>query len=297
MRGPVVAEGMVGPQSDRELVREEALIARRYMQRFPWEMVVWGLGNFVLWLSLWPLAFMGVLPLWVAFLLAIFCCGMSYLPSHDAQHSSIAPEGHKLRWLNELVGYVSLIPLVLPYRFAWIQHRQHHAHANDPELDPDYGYHADNWRQAIWNGIQHRQFGRMQTEFQEVLERSDDPDDRRVVIEGSLLNLTYYGVLCVLAWSGYAIEAALLWWLPRHIGAAYLTIFLAWAPHYPYEETGRYRDTRAWKSPLGTILSMGMEYHIIHHLFPRIPLFETGPAFWEMRELLERRGYRNERPD
>jgi beta-carotene hydroxylase len=58
------------------------------------------------------------------------------------------------------------------------------------------------------------------------------------------------------------------------------------------EEKGRYRDTRAWRSPVGTIASMGMEYHIIHHLFPKIPLLQTGPAYREMRPLLEERGCR-----
>ena len=43
-----------------------------------------------------------------------------------------------------------------------------------------------------------------------------------------------------------------------------------------------------------TILSMGMEYHVVHHLFPKIPLFQTGPAYWEMRELLLSRGIRND---
>ena len=60
---------------------------------------------------------------------------------------------------------------------------------------------------------------------------------------------------------------------------------------------GRYRDTRAWRSPVGTILSMGMEYNIIHHLFPRIPLFQTGPAYHAMRQLLDERGCRNDRSD
>ena len=34
-------------RTDRELQREEATIARKYLGRVPWEMVVWGLGNFV----------------------------------------------------------------------------------------------------------------------------------------------------------------------------------------------------------------------------------------------------------
>jgi beta-carotene hydroxylase len=71
-------------------------------------------------------------------------------------------------------------------------------------------------------------------------------------------------------------------------------LFLSWAPHHPGKEKGRYRDTRAWRSPFGTILSMGMEFHIIHHLYPKIPLFQTGPAFFEMKEIIEARGIRND---
>ena len=118
---------------DRRLMREEAAIAQKHMNRFPWEMVAWGLVNFAVWLSIWPLTFSGVLPLWGAFLLSTLCCVLAYLPSHDAQHQSIARKGSKLHWVNELVGHVSTIPIVLPYRLAWIEHREHHAHANDPE--------------------------------------------------------------------------------------------------------------------------------------------------------------------
>jgi hypothetical protein len=118
------AAARTGARSDRELLREESAIARKYLGRVPWEMVAWGLGNCALWLSLWPLTLTGVLPLWAAFLLSTVCITLSYLPSHEAQHSIIAAEGTKLRWLNQLVGHVSTIPLVLPYRLAWITHRQ-----------------------------------------------------------------------------------------------------------------------------------------------------------------------------
>ncbi len=281
-------------RSDRELKREEAEIARKYLGRVPWEMVGWGLGNFVLWLSIWPLTFTGVLPLWAAFALATFSITICYLPSHEAQHSIIAAEGSPLRWLNELVGHVSTIPLLLPYRIAWITHKQHHANANDPELDPDHGNRGDTWWQAVWNGAQSRQHGANEG-YANAIGRSDDPNLAKAIREGTILSLGYYAILTGLAWSGYAIEAALIWWVPRHLAMTYIQLFLSWAPHHPMEETGRYRDTRAWRSPVGTILSMGMEYHIIHHLFPRIPLFQTGPAYYEIRDLLDERGCRNDR--
>ena len=93
-----------------------------------------------------------------------------------------------------------------------------------------------------------------------------------------------------LAWTGHAIEAALLWWIPKMIGETYLIYFLAWAPHHPGVEQGRYRDTRAFKSRLGNVLSMGMQFHIVHHLYPRIPLALTPAAYRELRPILEKRG-------
>jgi beta-carotene hydroxylase len=103
-----------------------------------------------------------------------------------------------------------------------------------------------------------------------------------------------YVILAALAWSGHAFEAVFVWWLPRHIATIYILLFLSWAPHHPMAETGRYRDTRAWRSPVGTLVSLVMEYHVIHHLFPKIPLVQTGAAYREMRELLAERGIRND---
>ena len=276
-------------RAEREMLREEMAIARKYMGRVPWEMVAWGFGNFLLWLSLFPLVLSGTMPLWLGFVISTVCCTLAYLPSHEAQHSIIAAEGTKLRWLNELVGHVSTIPLVMGYRVLWITHRQHHAHANDPERDPDIGNKGDTWWIAAWNGLKSRQFGSPDG-YGKCLRESDDPTVPRAVMESLALRLLHFAVLAGMAWSGYAIEAFFLWWLPKQIGLTYILIFLSWAPHHPMAETGRYTDTRAWKSPVGTILSLGMEYHVVHHLFPRIPLFQTGPAYWEMRELLLERG-------
>ncbi len=280
--------------SDRELQREEAKIARRFIGRVPWEMVAWGLGNVVVWLSLFPLVLGGILPLWLGFVLATICCMLAYLPSHEAQHSIIAAEGTRLRWLNELVGHVSTIPLVFPYRVAWITHKQHHMHANDDTLDPDIGSRADTWYGSIWGSLKARQPGH-QGGYSKAMRETDDPNRERALLEAFALRTTHFVVISVMAWSGHAIEAALLWWLPRHLGFMYLTLFLSWAPHHPMRETGRYRDTRVWRSPVGTILSMGMEFHAIHHLYPKIPLVETGPALAALEPILAERGIRDDR--
>lgn len=285
----MVTSDHVCGMSEAELIATERDIARRHIGKFPFVSVLWGLGNFAVWLSLWPLTFAGILPLWAAFIIASINVSISYLPSHEAQHDIIARPGEPLRWLNELVGHISTIPLVYPYRFLRLSHLEHHKHANDPSLDPDYGFHAkDPFRAVLQTFVNRRPRGSPQkAAYMETLQRIGRPD---VILDGLVSEFVYYAILFALAWSGYAVEAALIWWLPRHIAQTYIQFFLGWAPHHPGVEKGRYKDTRAFRFAFGNIASMGMQYHIVHHLHPRIPLLRTPRAYWELRPILEARG-------
>lgn len=271
--------------NNEELMRAEREIAHRHLNKFPYLIVFWGLANTAVWLSLFPLVMMDIVPLWAGFIIATANIMLSYLPSHDAQHDIIARPGQKLRWLNEFVGHWSLIPLVLPFRIARATHMEHHKHANNPDLDPDYGTHAPNARAALINSIVTRQPGSEGglKSYGDVMVRLGL---EKQLLDGLIANLTFYGTLTAMAWTGFALEAALLWWLPRHIAFTYIIFYLSWAPHHPAETTGRYKDTRGWRSRFGNIGSMGMQYHIIHHLHPRIPLNRTPRAYWEMRDIL-----------
>ncbi len=276
--------------SDTELDVLERKVASKYMHIVPWSAVIWAFANLAVWLSLWPLTFMGVIPLWLAFIIATLNVSWSYLPSHEAQHSIIAREGRPLRWLNELVGHISVIPLAYPFRVLRHTHFEHHNHANHPELDPDYGVHAEN----SWEFLKTSVLGRQprgtksnNSAYPEALERTGKG---HMMLDALIYNIIFYSVLFASAWAGYAIEAALLWWLPKHIGITYIQYYLSWAPHHPAKAMGRYKDTRGFKSKLGSFVSMGMQYHIIHHLYPRIPLMHTGDAYYDLKPILEKKG-------
>lgn len=274
--------------SESELMGIEREIAARHLNKFPYFAVVWAFSNLAVWLALWPLVFLGIVPLWLGFIIATINISLSYLPSHEAQHDIIAKPGSKLRWLNQLVGHTSTIPLVIPYRVLKLTHMEHHKHANDPELDPDYGTHADGPLRAIWKTITNRQpKSEWRAAYPGTLARIGRED---AILDGVLYELIFFSILFGLAWSGYAFEAALLWWLPRHIAFSYIQYYLSWAPHNPGLSKGRYRDTRSFRSILGNIGSLGMQYHIIHHLHPRIPIYRTPRAYWEMKPVLEARG-------
>lgn len=269
--------------SDEKLDVLERQTAAKYMRIFPLGIILWGFTNTLVWLSLWPLVFMDLIPLWLGFIIATFNVTLSYLPSHDAQHSIIARQGQKLRWLNEFLGYFSLIPLAQSFRVLRHTHFEHHNHTNDPELDPDYEVHVP----STWDFLR-KNIGKQQSSaYGNTLVRVGRPE---LQIEGLIYGLSYLGILFGLAWSGYAIEAALLWWLPRHIALPYIQYYLSWMPHHPAIQTGRYSDTRAFRSKLGNLGSLGMQFHIIHHLYPTIPLMQTPAAYWDLKPILQRKG-------
>ncbi len=274
--------------TDKNLDVLERTIANKYMRVVPWGAVFWGFGNCLVFLSLFPLVLLELIPLWLAFPVATLNVMLCYLPSHEAQHNIIGRAGTPLRWLNELVGHVSTIPMVAPFHILRATHMEHHHHCNDPELDPDFQVHAKNDWAFLLQYVRNLQPGSAgNSAYGRCLARIGKTD---LAVQQIGYQLVYRVVLFGMAWSGHAIEAALLWWLPKLIGFAYIRYYLSWAPHHPAELQGRYRDTRAFKSRLGNIVSGGMQYHIVHHLYPRIPLSLTPAAYRELRPILEKRG-------
>ncbi len=105
----------VSQMSDAELRKLENRIARKYAQATPWNIVVWGFANLVVWLALWPLVLTGTIPLWLGFIASTICLCLVYAPTHDAQHDIIGRPGTRLRWLNELLGHATSWMILLPF--------------------------------------------------------------------------------------------------------------------------------------------------------------------------------------
>ena len=277
----------------RDLRKEEIEIARQFHGGAMWPYAAAAFGCFAVWLSFFPLAIMGVLNLPLAFVLScIFCVG-GYVTSHEAMHSNIGRPGTKYRWLNEAVGAVSTIPIVFPFSMARLMHLEHHYHCNHPEKDPDYTDEAPNMWLAWYKTWYNRQPGVDGSihHYKRILAEMGTPIARRALVETMVLQLLFMGTLFTMAWNGYAIEAALIWWLPRHIGLSYIRFFLSWAPHHPREgKMGRYENTYVFKSRVGHVLSMGMQYHIVHHLYPGIPNHRTKEAYYALKPILKARG-------
>ena len=275
------------PIEEKSLIRKEQEIARKFLFNDTWIYVAWGSINFLIWLSLWPLAIMDILPLWLILIIACLNACLAYLPSHEAQHGNIIKRNSKHFWINELIGYISVIPLLSGYRILQETHMLHHKYTNHPNKDPDINFKSKNFLHALWvNGVITRQAKSGYDLSNEFYEKNIS---KRAIYEHLYFYWFHWIVMITLALTGYGLIALCVWWIPRMVGTAYLQITLGWLPHRPMEKQGRYKDTRGWKAATGTILTQGMEYHIIHHLYPSIPLHKTPTAFREMRPILEQK--------
>jgi len=89
---------------------------------------------------------------------------------------------------------------------------------------------------------------------------------------------------------GLFIPAVFLWWLPGHVGGLGLAILFQWLPHFPFDDTARYRNTRINIFRGSTWLLLQQDHHLIHHLYPSVPWYRYRAVYREVRTLLEAEG-------
>jgi beta-carotene hydroxylase len=291
---PLAQDGELDAHLRRSLMQQERAIGEKYAAHnlTMWPYTVIAIVCFAVWLSVFPLAILGIMPLWLGgALTAIFVAG-GYVIAHEAMHANLGREGTRGRFWNELTGQISTIPMVLPFNMLKTMHLLHHQYTNDPDKDPDAIHAAPNLVMALVRSWLNRQPGPGGTaaRWRRHVAELGTPEAKRAFAQTMALQLLVLAIWFTLAWSGYAIEVALLWWLPRQIGLWYIHAVLSWAPHYPHQGTGRYDNTRIIRHPLGYWGSMGIEYHLVHHLYPYIPVHACRSAYREMRPILAQRG-------
>ena len=260
---------------------KEKAIAKSFSQRFQWEMILIGLGQATIWLSLWPLVLNGILDLWVGFLIASLCACFAYLPSHEAQHGNYSRGNPKLRWLDGFVGHITLITLMFPYHILRVTHMKHHAYTNNPEKDPDYlNAHSKSLFQVIKNSADGSS-----TDYGKYLEVfSSDKAFVNSFEKAIPIALLYRFTLLVLVII-FPLETFLLWWLPAKIGTVYTTVFFSYYPHQG-TSTGRYKDTQFWSHWMPRFVNHSMQLHFIHHLHPSIGHFDEPKAIEALKPFL-----------
>lgn len=261
----------------------ERKVAQQYMGRIQWESIAIGLGQSLVWFVNWGLVLTGALPLWAGFIIATICCCFAYLPSHEGQHGNLSGRRKGLRWLDSLVGHITLIPLAQSHELLRVTHMKHHAYTNDPARDVDFHTGGTRWWHPVLN------VHKPTPDAVIAYHAEKDPAFAAGLKRGAPVAMFFSALTLVLV-VFFPLETLLLWWLPRKLALSYLAAFFSWLPHYPMESTGRYQDTRFWRIRLPRYLDQSMQTHVIHHLYPGIPHFDEPKAMEALKPFMIERG-------
>ena len=212
-----------------------------------------------------------------------------FTPMHEAGHYNIASK-RSMNWINEIIGWISGIPLFSPFHMFRTLHFRHHAFTNHPEKDPDHWLASKNLLSLIFHSttifpvylIKGLQLLQAKQGVAESVKK-----EVRVGFIGLFFQLALLVALGIsLGW----MNILYIWVIPAVIAQSFLALTFDWLPHHPHEEKDRFKNSRIIDIPGLAVLFQGQNYHLIHHLYPRVPFYDYGKVYFEMKEELEEKG-------
>jgi fatty acid desaturase len=216
-------------------------------------------------LAPWPLALPAMLALGI-------CLTFLFTLEHEATHRT--PFGHD--GLNDWVGLLCGLVLILP--FTWFRHFHlaHHRWTNIPGQDPELAGEKPATRAAwAWHvsGLPYWAsqvrlmgqlvLGRGMADFVPAKARG------RVVAEARMMAAAYGLVALSLVWSPVALW---FWIVPMVLGQPFLRLYLL-AEHGDCPRVAdMFLNTRTtFTTGLVRLLAWNMPYHVEHHVMPQVP--------------------------
>jgi len=229
----------------------------------------------------WPLAFGVVLNAVVAYL--------AFTVHHEAAHGNIDGRKGSAGLADEVAGWISGVLLLSPFPAVRVLHLRHHGVTNDPATDPDMWVAVDGpvrlaarCLTIIPHYYWHFLFGPTST-----------TKSARIALPKTIAGIV--GLLAlggVLWWAGLGGWALWLWVLPAFLGTGFLAFAFDYLPHVPFDSRERFLNTRVIEGRTLNVVLLGQNYHLMHHLYPRVPFYRYLACFHLMRPLLERKGAR-----
>ncbi|MCD2195873.1 fatty acid desaturase [Actinomycetospora endophytica] len=237
-------------------------------------------GGLALWVGSTAMALAKRWPWPVSTLLNAFASYMLFTVAHDAGHGSLSTSKAVNTALGR-VGTAGFAPHVGFHTWKFI-HLEHHRHVNNPERDPDhYTERGPAWQRPLrWLTI----------DLYYVLfyapKLSSRPRSEQVELGANALLLA--GTTAAAIKTGRFHQMVLFVLLPIRLTLMWLGYAFDYLPHHDLTTTARENQFKTTRNRIGfeSTLSPAMlfqNYHLVHHLHPRIP-FHRYVAAWRRNE-------------
>jgi beta-carotene hydroxylase len=236
--------------------------------------------------GLWIGALRFGLPLPLASVLLAVVTYYWFTPLHEAVHGNLG--GRERRWVNPSIGHLAATTFLAPYPAFQILHLTHHGSVNHEGEDPDLWVAAQTRLGVLAKCLTILPY--YYVFLFASLGRKDDTQRGRVLQAAAIL-LAFGGGFALLARAGLGAEAVWLWLLPAWLASALLAYLFDYLPHRPHDDRGRWTNARILLGGrLLTLLMAGQNYHLVHHVKPRVPFYRYAALYRELQPELERHG-------
>ncbi len=273
--------------------RQALTMIKPYQGMVAWPTVFLALGIIGSFALVCTLGTLGIIPLWLGLILNTLILYADQTPLLEACHGNIAGRESKWLWLNHLIGYACGTILLHEYKAFRYMHLAHHRDTNNPDIDPDHWVAVHNPFLVAWRCLTivfwyHDYF------WKHIAFHAHIPGMRPLTIHIASVYAIYYAIAIGLSVMGYWREVLMLWIFPHILASALIIYFFAYLTHKPHEVHERYRDTNVfWVrgriiEPVVNWLYLFQNFHLIHHLFPRIPFYLYGHAFRDLKPVLDK---------
>lgn len=235
------------------------------------------------------LAVSGAIPLWAGGAVSLIILYYLEHINHEAVHGNISGADNEWRWLNELIGHVGNFWMFLPLPAFRAVHFAHHRSTNHPELDCDMWF-ARKTRLGVLASCSTLLLG-YEIRLQRLAKMG-------LVEKGAMTKIyatraLWLAMLGAAFYFGYGTEAMMLWVLPSLLAMPVLAFLFAFIVHHPHDSKELYQASNVFVSDnkivhnVMTAIFLFQNYHLVHHLHPRLPFYRYGEAFRELRPQLE----------
>lgn len=257
---------------------------KKHMGQLAWPTLGLSLLLLVSGLVTWIGVLKGFLPLGLGGLIMFVVDYFWFTPLHEAAHGNIGGQPSRKR-LDQAIGWLAAAFFVAPFSAFRALHLRHHGHVNRKGEDPDLWVAGSTPLVTVLRCLSivpyyyGMLFGSM---------RRESAVKRRLAWQTGGALLLILALVIFLARRGFGPILLGLWIIPGWLAIAVLAFVFDYLPHRPHEDEGRWTNSRIivggrWL----TFLTTGQNYHLIHHLFPRVPFYRYGTVFQEMRPELE----------
>ena len=217
---------------------------------------------------------------------ALFGAALAYgmfTIAHEASHGNIAGGHTSFLKLESALGWLSTFFLFFPFSAFVVIHLRHHAHTNDPQHDPDGYVKGSNWLSNFFRCV--TLIGHY---YVESLGKKAqiNPVMKRTKRASMLFLLLQFLFMALMVLSGFGLAYLFVMLIPALIAAPFLGFTFDWLPHYPHHNIDKYHNTRIVTVPGLEWLSLFQSYHLIHHLYPRVPFYKYKQKFQAIETFL-----------